>query len=162
MMQYKQLETMKLRNNQKGAVLIVSLMLLLVMTLLSIASMSNSVMQEKMAANAQNTNRTFQAAESSIGALVNEIRDGSRFRLSNAMTAVNFTAAETSFNTSDPDVVASSQVIYLGEVILSSGGSLNADQSSTTLRAHRYELRGVGSINAVQAQTIIRQGLELL
>ena len=49
---------------------------------------------------------------------------------------------------------------YLGEVIATSGTSINADQSSTLLSGHRFELVGTGAIDAVQAQTQIRQGIE--
>ena len=66
----------KLAHSQQGAVLILSLIILLVMTLFGLASMNTSIMQEKMAANSQNTNRTFQAAESAVGAVVDEVLGG--------------------------------------------------------------------------------------
>ena len=158
--QYINNHPIKFASRQKGAVLIVSLMLMLVMTLLSIASMSTSVMQEKMAANAQNTNRTFQAAESAIGSLVTDILGGSQTSLSTAITAANFIGPISNFDIADSHIVTTSQVEYLGEIILSSGGSINADESSTLLRGHRFELTGIGRIDEVQAQTVIRQGVE--
>ena len=87
--QHKIVQYPTLAGRQTGAVLIVSLMLLLVMTLLSIASMSNSVVQEKMAANAQNSNRTFQAAESAVYALVSNVLGGNSDELNAAMTSVS-------------------------------------------------------------------------
>ncbi|WP_231882342.1 PilX N-terminal domain-containing pilus assembly protein, partial [Oleiphilus sp. HI0061] len=58
---------------QKGAVLVVSLIILLLMTLIGVASMSSSIMQEKMASNAQNNNATFQAAENAVSGLINKV-----------------------------------------------------------------------------------------
>ncbi|HEC17802.1 MAG TPA: hypothetical protein ENI97_00470 [Gammaproteobacteria bacterium] len=51
---------------QRGAVLVVSLLILLVLTLIGVSSLDNSVMEEKMAANSQTATATFQAAESAI------------------------------------------------------------------------------------------------
>lgn len=54
------------KHQQQGAVLVVSLMVLLVLTLIGVSSMSSSIMEEKMAANSQIATTTFQKAESSI------------------------------------------------------------------------------------------------
>jgi len=153
-------QSISLAKGQKGAVLIISLMLLLVMTLLALSSMNTSTMQEKMAANAQNNNRTFQAAESAIGALLNDVLGGDQTQLSTSMTATNNIAPAVAFDIGDTRVAASSQAEYLGEIILTSGSSLNADESTTLLKGHRFELTGIGNIDSVQAQTVIRQGME--
>jgi type IV pilus assembly protein PilX len=49
---------------QKGVVLIVGLMILISLTLLSVGGMNTSVMNERMAANAQIVHQAFQSAES--------------------------------------------------------------------------------------------------
>lgn len=54
------------QKQQRGVVLVVSLMVLLVLTLLGISSLDGSIMEEKMAANAQTASTTFQKAESAI------------------------------------------------------------------------------------------------
>lgn len=51
---------------ERGMVLIVVLIMLTVLTLLSVTTMGNTGMEEKMATNAQEYNRAFQAAESGI------------------------------------------------------------------------------------------------
>ena len=51
---------------QQGAVLIVSLLVLLVLTLIGISALNGSLMEEKMASNAQTSTTVFQAAESAI------------------------------------------------------------------------------------------------
>jgi len=51
---------------ERGMVLIVVLIMLTVLTILGITTMSNTTMEERMAANVQEYNRAFQAAESGI------------------------------------------------------------------------------------------------
>jgi len=51
---------------QKGSVLIISLLLLIVSTLLGLSSMNNTVMEEKMAGNLRQQNLALQTAESSL------------------------------------------------------------------------------------------------
>lgn len=53
-------------NNQRGAVLIVALVLLVVMTVLGVSSMQSSMMEEIMAGNIKDCNQGFQAAEAGI------------------------------------------------------------------------------------------------
>jgi type IV pilus assembly protein PilX len=50
----------------QGSVLIVSLVILLVLTLLGLSGMGNTVMQERMAGNAQESLSAFQAAEAGL------------------------------------------------------------------------------------------------
>jgi len=51
---------------QQGAVLIVSLLVLLVLTIIGLSSLNGSLMEEKMASNAQISTTAFQAADSAI------------------------------------------------------------------------------------------------
>ena len=53
-------------NRQRGAVLAVSLMILLVMTMIGISGMRGTVLQERMASNTKDRNQAFQAAESAM------------------------------------------------------------------------------------------------
>lgn len=52
------------QGRQRGAVLVVSLIFLLVITMLAVGSMQNTVLEEKMAGNASDRNLAFQATES--------------------------------------------------------------------------------------------------
>jgi type IV pilus assembly protein PilX len=54
--------------HQKGAVLILSLVILIIMTLLGITGMKNTVMQERMAGNQRNSALALQSAESALRA----------------------------------------------------------------------------------------------
>jgi type IV pilus assembly protein PilX len=54
------------RRRQRGAVLAVSLILLLVITLIAVSSMQGTVLEEKMAGNSLDRNLAFQSAESAV------------------------------------------------------------------------------------------------
>ena len=53
-------------SSQSGVVLVISLVLLLVITLISISGLSDGAIQEKMAANSQQSNQVFQNAEGAV------------------------------------------------------------------------------------------------
>lgn len=54
------------RHTERGAVLIIALVFLLVLTLLGITATSTSTMQERMAGNLRDNNLAFQSAESAL------------------------------------------------------------------------------------------------
>jgi len=54
------------RNRQSGVALVTALMFLVILTMLALSSMTNTTLEEKMAANSVGMNRVFQAAESGI------------------------------------------------------------------------------------------------
>lgn len=74
-------------NNQKGVVLIVSLILLVLVTLLSVSSMKNTVLEEKMAGNFKDRNSAFQAAEAALRGGENYLFTTAILPLFNASTA---------------------------------------------------------------------------
>ena len=57
---------MNYSNKQQGAVLVMALVLLIVLTLIGVASMQGSSMELKVASNAQQRNTAFEAAQSLI------------------------------------------------------------------------------------------------
>ncbi|MDX1725239.1 MAG: PilX N-terminal domain-containing pilus assembly protein [Pseudomonas sp.] len=69
----KQLKTPR---QQSGVVLAVSLILLLLLTILAITASTSSTLQERMAANAQESNVAFQASESALAAMNTQVRNG--------------------------------------------------------------------------------------
>jgi len=85
--------SLRLPNRQRGAVLIVSLILLIVMTLLGVSSMNSTSLEEKMAANSQETTRRFQAAETGLSISFN---DNSAYDLSGAYNPDAQTVPDTS------------------------------------------------------------------
>lgn len=53
-------------NRQSGAVLVISLIMLLLLTMIGVSSSQNSGMEERMAGNSRDKNLAFQAAESAL------------------------------------------------------------------------------------------------
>jgi Tfp pilus assembly protein PilX len=80
-------------SKQNGAALVTALVLLTIMTMLAMTSMSTNTLEEKMAANAQEMNRAFQAAEMGLRLAMNN---------ANAFDYTNtFTDSGTPFDKSD-------------------------------------------------------------
>lgn len=65
-------------NRCQGAVLVVSLLFLIVITVLGIAGLRNTTFEERMASNAQFMERVFQAANSEIEIKLDDLRDDLR------------------------------------------------------------------------------------
>lgn len=76
---------MTMRNKQKGVVLIVSMIMLLLLTLLAVSSMNTTIMEEKITSNYKDKNTAFQSAEAAL-------RDGERY-LRNTTPLPIFTGA---------------------------------------------------------------------
>ncbi len=58
---------------QQGAVLVVSLILLLIMTLIGVSAMRTTILEEKMAGNYRDSNIAFQAAEAALRDAENDV-----------------------------------------------------------------------------------------
>lgn len=54
------------KRKQEGAVLLICLVMLLVLTMIGVSSMSNSTLQERMAGGTRDYNQAFQAAEAAL------------------------------------------------------------------------------------------------
>ncbi|MBN2871837.1 MAG: hypothetical protein JXJ30_02860 [Halothiobacillaceae bacterium] len=65
--------TVKFRNGQSGIALVIALILLLAITLIGLASIRGTTLQEKMSANLQDRDLAFQAAEAALRAGEEEI-----------------------------------------------------------------------------------------
>jgi type IV pilus assembly protein PilX len=65
------------RYAQRGAVLLVSLVLLLILTTLAVTAASTSALQERMSSNAQQSNTAFQAAENGLANTIAQITPSS-------------------------------------------------------------------------------------
>lgn len=65
-------DTLGARGRERGAVLIVALVMLIVLTLLALASMNTTSLDEKMAANAQQSAEALQAAETGLTQAFND------------------------------------------------------------------------------------------
>src|SRR5262245_42417585 len=57
---------------QHGAALLTALVFLVMLTMLVLSSMNTNIMEERMAANSQEVNRSFQAAETGIATALDD------------------------------------------------------------------------------------------
>ncbi|MBY6073342.1 PilX protein [Marinobacter salsuginis] len=155
----KQLESI---DRQRGAALIVSLIVLLVLTLIGVAGMNTSVMQERMAVNSQNANRAFQAAESTVSALTNQLYANDLTLLRESMQNASEESSVVTVSTLDSGngITGSYQARFLGEIIITSGSSMNADESSNQLKGYRYELIGEATMANTGAEARVFKGIE--
>ncbi|MDG2035284.1 MAG: PilX N-terminal domain-containing pilus assembly protein, partial [Pseudomonadales bacterium] len=69
------LKRMANKKSQSGAVLVVSLVMLLILTLIGISGMSSVTLEEKMVSNMQNANKSFQGAEAALNECEMFLRD---------------------------------------------------------------------------------------
>lgn len=146
---------------ERGATLIVSLIVLLVLTLIGVAGMNTSVMQERMAVNSQNSNRAFQAAESTVRSLLDDVYANDLTLLRDSMqNSSGLSDRVTMTIDSGKGVSGSYQARYLGEVIITSGSSMDADESSNQLKGFRYELEGEASVANTGASARVFKGIE--
>ncbi len=104
---------------ERGAVLVISLIFLLVMTLIGLTGMKTSVLEEKMTGNSRNQDLAFQAAETGL--------HGAERYLEALVTASDFDGTINglvSEATEDPDYLDSSIWINASSVEYSSGLSI--------------------------------------
>jgi type IV pilus assembly protein PilX len=67
---FPQLSHRNLKSTQSGAVLVTALVFLVIMTLLALSSITTNTLEERMAANIQEINRSFQAAETGLAIIM--------------------------------------------------------------------------------------------
>jgi len=89
------------KSAQRGATLMISLMILLVMTLIGVTSMGTSNLEEKMAGNDRDLNLSFQAAEAAL-------RQAEDYVNNNIVSTAAFDGTNTGLYTQDsnPDIFA--------------------------------------------------------
>lgn len=128
------------KNRQHGAVLIVSLLVLLVLTLLGISSLNGSAMEEKMASNAQTAAGTFQRAESSI-------REAFFVASANPAVAVsNARAGVAAVDRSDSGITSSSQLV----IPASTSSTPLYNSSSGLFIAEGIQIVGKANVNDIR------------
>jgi len=103
---------------QEGAVLVVSLIVLLVITLLGVGSLETAVFQERMAVNAQNKNISFQVTASDLEDILEEgtIFGGTATQLNDALNrGAGVPSSATSYDNGDANVSAEYTITYVGD-----------------------------------------------
>lgn len=157
------MKTQTIPRSQQGAALVVGLLILLLVTFLAVASMNNANVQERMAANTQNENLAFQAAESAVDEQIQVVSDGDTSQLALAKSQYGLTTPNwptESYDAGDSDITTDVEIRSMGDMTLSSGNSIDADESSVRLTGARFEMRALSTITGSGARVSIIQGLE--
>lgn len=102
-----------LRSRQKGVVLIVSLVALLLMTMIGVTAMRDTGFQERMSGNLRDRNLAFQASESAL-------RAGEDWLMNNATTTIFSVSTNDSASWNGSDSPAPTGSISLSNIELAS------------------------------------------
>lgn len=150
---------------QRGAVLIISLIMLLVLTIIGVTGMRTTVLEEKMAGNMNDKNLAFQAAETALrdgedtieSLVATSSFDGSSGRLSSSDDDPDFFSSVTWSDTNSieysgtlPDVASQPRYIlkYVGQISSNKGslvtGQGYGNRNSNTVNNFRVTARGTG------------------
>jgi len=146
------------RKNQSGAALAISLILLVAMTILGVATLNGTRMAEKVSSNAQQKAIVFETAESVINSITSSDDFGARLlasRTSKLEPEPVMQTAETSvinneldqtntFGTS-VDVSAEASIQFCGE-FQSFGTAQNADLSEPSITGLHFDVRANANI----------------
>lgn len=131
---------------QRGAVLVVALVILSVLTLISLSGMNNTMLEETMAGNQQETNRAFQAAESG---LANVFRTAAAFNLGTPVTSTATIAGTATNRTTTTSFQAWTKP------------PVGSGYSSTSFRAAHFEAISTGNSAAGATRTVSGGGFQI-
>lgn len=145
--------------SERGAVLIISLVVLLVVTLLGVGALETAVFQERMAANSQNKNVAFQDTASLLEDVLRDdnILGGSATVLHDAVVRGVGEPSDASDYDADDPVAAEYVVTYMGEnsPFVREGQETSL---SSPIPQRRFELRMTTENGNTQAGTSHVQG----
>ncbi|HXF07762.1 MAG TPA: PilX N-terminal domain-containing pilus assembly protein [Candidatus Acidoferrales bacterium] len=134
---------------QRGIVLMVALVMLLVITLLAIMTLGSATTEQRIAATDQFRNMGFQGAESAIEAAMTNVPHLSAALLS--PTPVDLTVTLGS-----APVTAAARTSYLGDASNIVGYSMG---SGSPLAAYHFLIQGTGTVNGVNLPAVTAQGI---
>ena len=149
---------------QSGMALVICLVLLLVITLISIAGLNSASDQQKMAVNAQQTNQSFQNAESAVSHAIMIIngsgaRAGSNVALSQAINNPDGAKSIDPLLTQAGLINVFITYRYKENQGLKPGMSLNADENSMIISETHFILEGKATMVNSGANAFVSQGI---
>jgi len=138
---------------EKGAVLVISLVMLLVITLLGVGSLETALFEERMATNAQNKTINFQVTANLLEELLEDdnVFGGSAAELNAAIVrGAGNAGTETDYTTNIANVSATYTITYVGEgSMFRSEGAESSEAQGRGRPRPRYEV----VLNVRDAQT---------
>ena len=153
-MRIQKFNTTASQRHQRGAVLAVSLVILLVLTLVGISSLDDSIMEGKMAANAQISTTTFQEADSAIRqTYYQEKLPEPNDRPAAIQKARDANLAARSRNHTAYGITSGTELTYTGDS--------QPEGSSEDLTINRH-IEIIGKANVGNIQSVSRQGYKVL
>lgn len=135
--------------NQNGAVLAVALIILFLLSILGLAVMKTSSLEEKMAANSLHHDIVFQAAETASESAIRNSQN-----MSDAFDSDDQTIDVSYSHEKLPHITADSSVSFVGEYALP-GDSVTQGSGIT---GFLFTATSVGSIDEAHTSTTIIQG----
>lgn len=142
---------------QRGAVLIMSLVLMMIVAMLGITGVRTVVMEKNMASNSQYSMQVFQAAETAVeGSIADDTV------LADALAAGLSVPQSRTYDVNSAyqtyDVTSGSAVIYTG----TAGGALIEGYSLDDFSAYQFQITATGAIATSGATSIHVQDLSLI
>ena len=152
---------------QNGAVLVMCLVLLLVITLISIAGLSGASDQVRMVNNAQQINTTFQTADSAMsqaitlidGQPLGGIEGNSQILAAVIDAGINVPVVINSEQLSDDSISVYVTYTHQKNSALMTGVSLNADENTTLISRQQFIIQGSAIIESSGAHSTLRKGI---
>jgi len=146
---------------QQGAALVICLVVLLIITIIAASGISGASLQQKMAANTQQQNETFQATESGIARLLNTITAGNSAALTSSLNSPTATIsfANGLSRSSGNEITVTTDVNFLSNMAATRGNSLDADENSTIIPGYRFIVTGQATMPS-GASTLIEHGIQ--
>lgn len=151
--------------NQRGAILVLSLIVLTVITLISVTELSKAGEQSRMSSNFQQQNITFNAAESAMAYSMKMISEQSSANeanmtaMANSMSAedgVEMEVANTQLSTDKMKVAVSFRSNTVNS--LRAGISLDSSQNDFMIRNVNFTATSTANNDSSGARTTIIQG----
>ncbi len=154
-------------NRQRGLALVVSLVLLVAMTIIGVATLKSTRLNEKISGNAQQKAISFEAAESAIAtmwdaqSLTSTLEQIPNGIFNNPLPVVPAGLADqlsadfdqTNEHGVSVDIDAGVTVQYCGELALPAGTGASADESEVQLQGIVFDVNGFASIAGSNARS---------
>ncbi|VAX07814.1 hypothetical protein MNBD_GAMMA26-79 [hydrothermal vent metagenome] len=152
---------------ERGAILVTALVMLIILTLLGLASMRNSAMEERMAANDVFRNRAFQAADATVETALVGMVDGS-----GAINGSSFNQAYKKYlapltvtvipdftyytAAGGPAINNTTTLTYMRTVVTNAGGSIGLGQGFTYFL---FEVEAQAQVDGTGARSTVTRGV---
>ena len=137
--------------SQEGAILFVSLVILLIVTMLAASSLSTTFMQQRMAVNTEAEMLAFTASESAVNAAAENTSI-----LLQSIGKSGATNPQLTVDLGDDRVVSTATIVHK-DIGIATGFSLGVEGG--TFGAYRFEIQGSGVIASLNIQSNTTQGL---